>query len=116
MTCRQILAEMDHLTGLLCVAFFVIHGAGAGGVGVAWAIREGLVRAGLSRADAQSRVFVLDSRGLLLKDRDMEDYKKEFAHERAAIERARLSIQDARAKALYQTRGSQPWPVCGRFL
>jgi hypothetical protein len=24
--------------------------------------------------------------------------------------------QDARAKALYQTRGSQPWPVCGRFL
>jgi hypothetical protein len=24
--------------------------------------------------------------------------------------------QDARAKALYQTRGSSPWPVCGRFL
>jgi malate dehydrogenase (oxaloacetate-decarboxylating) len=64
---------------------FVIHGAGAGGIGVAWAIREGLVRAGLSRAEAQSRVFVLDSRGLLLKDRDMEPYKLEFAQERAAI-------------------------------
>jgi hypothetical protein len=24
--------------------------------------------------------------------------------------------QDARAKALYQQRGSQPWPICGRFL
>lgn len=24
--------------------------------------------------------------------------------------------QDARAKVLYQTRGSQPWPVCGRYL
>jgi hypothetical protein len=24
--------------------------------------------------------------------------------------------QDARAAALYQTRGSQPWPICGRFL
>ena len=24
--------------------------------------------------------------------------------------------QDLRAKALFQTRGSQPWPVCGRFL
>jgi len=24
--------------------------------------------------------------------------------------------QDARARALYQARGSQPWPVCGRFL
>ncbi len=24
--------------------------------------------------------------------------------------------QDARARLLYATRGSQPWPVCGRFL
>jgi hypothetical protein len=24
--------------------------------------------------------------------------------------------QDARAKALFQTRGASPWPVCGRFL
>ena len=64
---------------------FVIHGAGAGGIGVAWAIREGLVRAGLSREDAQARVFVLDSRGLLLKDRNMEDYKREFAQERERI-------------------------------
>ena len=64
---------------------FAIHGAGAGGVGVAWAVREGLVRAGLSRAEANARVFVLDSRGLLLTDRDMEEYKRAFAHERATI-------------------------------
>ncbi len=62
---------------------FVIHGAGAGGVGVAWAIREGLVRAGLSRAEAKARVFVLDSRGLLMSDREMEDYKRDFSHDRA---------------------------------
>jgi Transglycosylase-like domain len=24
--------------------------------------------------------------------------------------------QDLRAKALYQARGSQPWPICGRFV
>ena len=64
---------------------FVIHGAGAGGIGVAWAIREGLVRAGLSLAEAQARVFVLDSRGLLLTDRDMEEYKRGFAHQRATV-------------------------------
>jgi malate dehydrogenase (oxaloacetate-decarboxylating) len=64
---------------------FVIHGAGAGGIGVAWAVREGLVRGGLSRADAKARVFVLDSQGLLLADRDMEQYKQDFAHERATI-------------------------------
>lgn len=65
---------------------FVIYGAGAGGVGVAWALREGLVRAGLSREEAQARVFVLDSKGLLLTDRKMEEYKRSFAHERASIE------------------------------
>ena len=64
---------------------FVIHGAGAGGIGVAWAIREGLVRAGMTREDATKRVFVLDSRGLLLQNRDMEDYKKMFAHDPASF-------------------------------
>ncbi|MEM8606866.1 MAG: NAD-dependent malic enzyme [Myxococcota bacterium] len=65
---------------------FVIHGAGAGGIGVAWAIREGLVRAGLSREAANERVYVLDSRGLLLRDRDMEAYKRSFARDRSEIE------------------------------
>jgi malate dehydrogenase (oxaloacetate-decarboxylating) len=64
---------------------FVIHGAGAGGVGVAWAIQEGLVRAGMSREEATKRVFVLDSRGLLTTDRKMEDYKEVFAHDPATI-------------------------------
>ncbi|MEM9729648.1 MAG: NAD-dependent malic enzyme [Myxococcota bacterium] len=65
---------------------FVIHGAGAGGIGVAWAIREGLVRAGLSRDAANDRVYVLDSRGLLLRDREMEAYKRSFARDRTEIE------------------------------
>lgn len=65
---------------------FVIHGAGAGGVGVAWAVREGLVRAGLSAEEAKARVFVLDSKGLLVTDRDIEGYKREFAHDRDAIQ------------------------------
>ena len=64
----------------------VIHGAGAGGIGVAWAIREGLVRAGLSPEEAKSRVLVLDSKGLLLSSRPMEDYKKSFAQDRSRIE------------------------------
>jgi malate dehydrogenase (oxaloacetate-decarboxylating) len=64
---------------------FVIHGAGAGGIGVAWAVREGLLRAGLSEAEAEARVFVLDSKGLLLEDREMEEYKRAYAHNRAKI-------------------------------
>lgn len=63
----------------------VIHGAGAGGVGVAWAIREGMVRDGLSREAATAQIFVLDSKGLLTDSRKFEDYKRPFAHPRSSI-------------------------------
>lgn len=63
----------------------VIHGAGAGGIGVAWALKQGLVEAGLSEEEAFSRVFVLDSRGLLVEGRKMEAYKQSFAQKREVI-------------------------------
>jgi malate dehydrogenase (oxaloacetate-decarboxylating) len=65
---------------------FVIHGAGAGGVGVAWAIRRGLERAGLTPEQAKKRVLVLDSGGLLVKGRSrMEEYKHDYAQDPADI-------------------------------
>jgi malate dehydrogenase (oxaloacetate-decarboxylating) len=57
----------------------VVYGAGAGGAGVAWAMRDGLMREGLSRKDALARIFVLDSKGLLVEGRRMEDYKQALA-------------------------------------
>lgn len=61
----------------------IVYGAGAGGVGVANAIREGMIREGLSHDEATQRIFVLDSRGLLLEGRSrMDDYKMTFAHKR----------------------------------
>ena len=57
----------------------LIYGAGAGGIGVAWAIREGMMRAGLTKEEATRRLFVLDSRGLLVSDRKMDSYKLDFA-------------------------------------
>ena len=65
---------------------FVIHGAGAGGIGVTAAIVEGLRRSGLSEDQAKAQVFVLDSRGLLVEGRSMEDTKKAFAQPRQNIE------------------------------
>ena len=61
----------------------VVHGAGAGGAGVALAIREGMRREGLSETEISGRVFVLDSRGLLTDDRRMEDYKRALATPKA---------------------------------
>lgn len=63
----------------------VIHGAGAGGVGVAWAITEGLMRAGLSREEARDRVWVLDSRGLLVEGRNVEAYKQPYVQPRKNV-------------------------------
>lgn len=66
---------------------FLVYGAGAGGVGVAEQIIAGLVDAGMSRDDAIARVFITDSRGLLVDSRtDLDEYKVPFAQKAANIE------------------------------
>lgn len=53
----------------------VVVGAGAGGVGVARAIRDGMVKEGLSMEDARKQLFVLDGRGLVMDDPNTDNYK-----------------------------------------
>ncbi len=61
---------------------FLIHGAGAGGVGVAEQIGVALVAAGLTEEEAKDRIFTLDSRGVVTSDRDIEEYKLKFAKDK----------------------------------
>lgn len=63
----------------------LVYGAGAGGAGVAWAITRGLEREGLTPEEARARVFVLDSKGLLVAGRAMEDYKKPLAQDPSVV-------------------------------
>ena len=66
---------------------FLVSGAGAGGVGVATQIMFGLMHLGLTQEQAKARIYVLDSRGLILSDREgLEPYKMIFAHERDQLE------------------------------
>ncbi|MBI5556238.1 MAG: NAD-dependent malic enzyme [Deltaproteobacteria bacterium] len=58
---------------------YLIHGAGAGGVGVAEQIETALLEKGLSREEARGRIYTLDSQGLVTTDRKMEPYKEKFA-------------------------------------
>ncbi|GAA6754863.1 malate dehydrogenase [Thermus sp. 2.9] len=92
----------------------VVYGAGAGGIGVAWALVEGMKREGLSEAEAKARVLVLDSRGLLLEGRNMEAYKRPFAQKRERLNGWRFAgeypnlletIQNARATVLLGLSG-----------
>ena len=80
-----LIAAAHHKKGKLADERFLVFGAGAGGVGVARAIREGLEHEGLSRAEASARIFVVDSKGLLVEGRAMESYKQEFAQPSAEI-------------------------------
>ncbi len=62
---------------------FLIQGAGAAGIGIATAIKSGLVKEGLSEQEALKHIIVTDSKGILYSDRNgLDDYKKLFARDR----------------------------------
>nr|MBC8441660.1 oxaloacetate-decarboxylating malate dehydrogenase [Candidatus Desulfobacula maris] len=58
---------------------FLIHGAGAGGIGIADQIQTELVEQGMDEKDAIARIFTLDSKGVVTSDRDIEPYKLKYA-------------------------------------
>ena len=53
----------------------VVLGAGAGGIGVAKAIQDGLVHEGLSREQARRQMFVVDAGGLVVEDVTAQPYQ-----------------------------------------
>lgn len=70
----------------------VILGAGAAGLGIARQIYAGLRFDGVAEQDLQARVAVLDSRGLLVEDREIKDsYKREMAWPLALAEKLGLA-------------------------
>ena len=54
----------------------VVVGAGAGGVGVAKVIQDGLVNAGLTREQARRQMFVMDEFGLVVEGISPDAYKQ----------------------------------------
>ncbi len=65
---------------------FLIHGAGAGGVGIAEQILVALCAEGLSEEEARQQIFTLDSQGLVTTDRDLLPYKQKFVQDPAALD------------------------------
>jgi malate dehydrogenase (oxaloacetate-decarboxylating) len=64
---------------------FLIHGAGAGGIGIAEQIETALCEEGLSVDEARSRILTLDSRGLTIYNDELLPYKKKFAKDPAGL-------------------------------
>ncbi|MCP4671837.1 MAG: NAD-dependent malic enzyme [Desulfobacula sp.] len=74
-----ILAAMKAKKEKMTDQIFLVHGAGAGGIGIAQQIETELLEQGMDRKDAIARIFTLDSKGLVTTNRDLEPYKIEFA-------------------------------------
>jgi malate dehydrogenase (oxaloacetate-decarboxylating) len=58
---------------------FLVHGAGAGGIGIAEQIEVALIEHGLRESEARKRIYTLDSRGIITTDRKVEPYKAKYA-------------------------------------
>jgi malate dehydrogenase (oxaloacetate-decarboxylating) len=78
-TLAGILAAMKSKNESFTDQIFLVHGAGAGGVGVAEQIMTELLEQGMDETLARQRIFTLDSKGVVTTDRDLEPYKRKFA-------------------------------------
>ncbi|MFH2057476.1 MAG: NAD-dependent malic enzyme [Pseudomonadota bacterium] len=58
---------------------YLVHGAGAGGIGISEQIMVELMEQGMDETEAVQHIFTLDSRGVVTTDRDLEPYKIKFA-------------------------------------
>ena len=76
---------------------FLIHGAGAGGVGIAEQIEIALIEEGLSPAEARGRLFTVDSVGLVTSDRNLQPYKLKFAKDPLQLHWLKSSGDDSLA-------------------
>ncbi len=65
---------------------FLIHGAGAGGIGIAEQILIALCAEGVPEEEARQQIFTLDSRGIITTDRELLPYKQKFAQDPAALD------------------------------
>src|SRR5690606_24856118 len=86
----------------------LFFGAGASATGVADLIVAGMVRNGLSEAEARRRIWLFDSRGLVTAGRDtLEPHKQPYAHEHTPVTRRTDAINAVGADTLIglSTRG-----------
>ncbi len=71
---------------------FIIFGAGSGGVGFARQLNAELINEGVGSDDAHKKIFLVDSKGVVLNNRnELEDYKKPFARDPALLSTWNLS-------------------------
>ena len=116
MALAGVLTALKRANQKLRAQVFVVFGAGAGGIGVARQILAALVREGVDTAEAKSRIYTLDSRGLITVGRaGVDEYKQPLAHAPDAVSGWRVknpnrislldTVVNAKATVLIGTSG-----------
>jgi len=87
--------------GRLADQRFLFFGAGSAATGIAGLLTEALRREGLRDEDARSRIFLVDRRGLITRDREtIAEYQRPFAQARPAVTDLVTAIEELRPTAL----------------
>ncbi len=86
---------------------FVVFGAGSGGIGYARKVCTELVNAGLDEKAAYEKIFIIDSKGLILSNRsDPETYKLPFAKDPAMLSSWSISGSDPTLLEVVENAGT----------
>lgn len=90
----------------------VVFGAGTAGCGIADQIRDQMIRSGLSREDAISRIWLVDLPGLLTSDMtdDLLYFQKDYVKDIQSVSNYSRKVVDVSVEA--QTR----WPAMANIL
>jgi malate dehydrogenase (oxaloacetate-decarboxylating) len=90
----------------------VILGAGTAGVGIADQLYKAMLRCGLSEAEARARFWLLDRKGLLLKNTPLLPFQESYARRSEEVEK--WSLRDPKFIDLYDViKNVQPTILIG---
>jgi malate dehydrogenase (oxaloacetate-decarboxylating)(NADP+) len=80
---------------------YLFLGAGEAGVGIGELIVSAMVDEGVSLKDARERIWLVDSKGLVVKSRtDLQDHKKVFAHDHPMLSDLKSAVETLKPTAL----------------
>lgn len=99
-----IIAAMKYKSERLQDQTFLFFGAGSAGLGIANLLCTAMLKDGITVEDARRRCWLVDSKGLVVKQRnDLSEGKADFAHDYRAIPTLLESVRELKATVIIGT-------------
>ncbi len=95
-----ILAAMKVKMEKMSDQVYLVNGAGAGGIGIAEQILTELMEQGMDEKEAISKIFTLDSKGIVTSGKEMEPYKVKFAKDPKTLSWLKISEDNTLLNAI----------------